>query len=288
MTRPVQEVPCPIAVTFLTWCEDERLPANTVKRRRSVLRSVGNPGTATREEVEEWWTTRRHLKKSTRANDLAVLRSFYKWCQRWDHRLDDPTVRLDAPKAGTGAPKPITSAQLGRVLAHLAAIEEPALRRAVLLGAGAGLRISEAAALDWADLDVDARTIRIHGKGDKTRLVTISKRLLADLVPAVDDTEPGEELEPPAAGNVVTGRPAGWAASTLGAKVNTAIRAAGVDATFHKLRHQYGSLAYQRSKDPKAVADQMGHASVATTMSYYARAADDAAAAIADAVTDDW
>lgn len=288
MTRPVQEVRCPIAVTFLSWCEDERLPANTVKRRRSVLRSVGNPGTASREEVEEWWTTRRHLKKSTRANDLAVLRSFYKWCQRWDHRLDDPTARLDAPKAGGGAPKPVTTGELSRLLRHLVKAEEPQLRRAVLLGAGAGLRISEAAALSWADVDVDARLLRVHGKGDKIRTVAISKRLLLELMPVVDeDGGQAAAVETPV-GNVVTGTVTGWAASTLGAKVNAAIRDAGVDATFHKLRHQYGSVAYQRSKDPKAVADQMGHASVATTMSYYARAADDAAAAIADAVTDDW
>src|SRR5205085_8392417 len=91
VTRAAEPLADPIAVIYLAWCEQERVPPNTIRRRRTVLRAVGNAGAATREDLEAWWSTRTHLGASSRANELAVLRSFYKWCQIWEHRLDDPT-----------------------------------------------------------------------------------------------------------------------------------------------------------------------------------------------------
>lgn len=267
------------AAAYIAWCELQHHPENTIRRRRTVLRAVGNPGTATREELEAWWTNRTHLADTSRANELAILRSFYRWCQIWEHRLDDPTVRLQPPTTGSGAPRPATRRELDLILEHLKTRPKDGaqLRRAVLLGVWGGFRISEAAHLQWSHIDPDTRRARVEGKGRKTRTVKLSMRLL-------------EELLPDSGGNVVTGRARGWAADTLGHKINAAIHVAvplEPDLTFHKLRHRYGSLGYQRTKDPKALAELMGHASVSTTMTFYAAAADDAADAIADAVADD-
>jgi integrase len=274
----------PIGVEYLAWCERQLQPANTLRRRRAVLRSIGNPGTATREEIEAWWETRVNLqaggprKGTSRANDLAIVRAFYTWCQMWEYRQDNPAVRLQPPKQRRGKPRPATRREFDQILAHIAAlpVRGPALRRAVLLGTWAGLRVSEAAGLNWADIDLETRTAWVTGKGNKTREVTLATRLI-------------EELGDPHAGNVVTGTATAWATTTLGHYVNGAIRDAGVPegVRFHKLRHRYGSIGYQRVKDPRALADQMGHASVATTMSFYAAAADEAAQAIADAVVDE-
>lgn len=280
MSRAAVALLDPISAAWLDWCVAEGVPANTVRRRRAVLRSVGNAGTATREEIEAWWTTRRHLAPSTRANDLANLRSFYTWCQIWEHRSDNPTVRLRPPSAGAGAPKPFTRAELDRILTHLDTLhpdDRGPLRRATLLGAWAGLRISEAASLGWRHVDTDSRSALVLGKGQKTRRVPLATALLEEL---------GEPM-PSVRANVVTRTDVEWTPGTLGRKINAAIAAAGVEGTFHKLRHRYGSVAYQRTKDPKALAEVMGHASVSTTMTFYAAAADDAAQMIADAVVDD-
>lgn len=273
MTRAAEPLEDPTSAAYISWCIDEREPRNTIRRRRAVLRSVATAGTATREDIETWWAGRRHLAATTRSNDLAVLRSFYRWCQIWEKRTDDPSIRLKAPRTSSGSPQPTSRGDLDRILEHVA--DQPQLRRAVLLGVWAGLRREEAAALDWRDIDPDTRRARVKGKGGKIREVSLSSKLLTEL---------GDN---PGAGNVVTGRDRGWAPDTLGRKVNAAMAAAGVNGTFHKLRHRYGSVAYQRTKDPKALAQQMGHASVSTTMSFYAAAADDAGQAIADAVSDD-
>ena len=67
-----------LSETWLAVSRSERRPVNTIARRRATLRSIGNAGTATREEVEAWWLTRAHLSPGTRHNELANLRSFYR------------------------------------------------------------------------------------------------------------------------------------------------------------------------------------------------------------------
>ena len=252
---------------YLEYLAAEHTPANTVAARARVLRSIGNAGTATREDVEAWWATRRDLSPATRSNDLANLRAFYKWCRRWEHRDDDPTTRLDAPKVDKGLPRPLSRADLHRLLAVL----PDDLRRAVALGAYAGLRVSEVAALHWHDVDLEARRARIlHSKGGKSRLVALGAVLIDQILP---DT----------GGNVVTGTKQSMSAATLQRRINRAIHRAGIDATFHQLRHRYGTLAYQATRDLVAVGRQMGHSSPVTT-AIYAAASDDVADAIAEAV----
>lgn len=257
----------PLSAAWLEHLTAERVPVNTVAARARVLRSLGNAGTATREDVEAWWATRRDLAPATRANDLGCLRSFYKWARRWEHRDDDPTLRIDAPKVDKGLPRPV-----GRTdLRHLLDTLPPDLGRAVALGAYAGLRVSEVAALSWHDVDLETRRARIHGKGGKWRSVALGPVLIDLLLPDTGH-------------NVVTASSVTYTASALQRRVNRAIQAAGVAATFHQLRHRYGTMAYQATHDLIAVGRQMGHSSPVTT-SIYAAASDDAADVIAEAVT---
>lgn len=266
---PVSTIEDPLSDAWIAHLRAEGCPANTIARRASVLRSVSNAGTATREDIETWWSSRRHLSHATRSNDLACLRTFYRWCTRWEHRTDDPTVRLDAPRVAKGLPRPIGRAELHTLLQGL----PPDLRRAVALGAYAGLRVSEVARLDWADIDVDTRRARIwHSKGGKSRVVALGAVLLDELLPAANS------------GNVVTAGDAVHSGQQLQRRVNRAMHGLGVEGTFHTLRHRYGTLAYQATRDLVAVGRQMGHSSPVTT-AIYAAASDDVADLIADAVT---
>lgn len=265
--RGQRAVPDRLSNAWLAHLAADHAPANTVKARARVLRSVGNAGAATREEIEAWWVSRADLSPATRSNDLACLRSFYRWCVRWEHRADDPTLRLDAPKVPNGLPRPMSRSDLHRLLDRL----PEDLRRAVCLGAYAGLRVSEAARLMWPDVDAEACRARIeNSKGGKSRLVALSPVLIDALLP---DT----------GANVVTGDERVYTAATLQRRVNRAIQSNGVDATFHALRHRYGTLAYQATGDLIAVGRQMGHSSPVTT-AVYAAASDEVADRIAAAV----
>jgi integrase/recombinase XerD len=144
------------------------------------------------------------------------------------------------------------------------------LRRAVALGAYGGLRVSEAATLHWDDIDQDTRRMIVRGKGDKERTIGLPFALL-------------DVILPNKGGNVVTGA-APYSPHYLQMKVNAAIRTAGVDATFHKLRHRFGYKAAEGGISPTSIARAMGHESLTTTMGYIA-AVDSDLDLIAEAVS---
>lgn len=247
--------------------QHDRSP-RTIESRIRVLRSLPNAGTATREEVEAWWESRAHLSTGTRAVDLSHLRGFYEWARIFDHRPDDPSVRIRAPRVNNRIARKATKADIDTLLASDMA---PDLRRAFLLGCYAGLRVAEAAALDWEDIDADACTLTVReGKGGKSRVVDISP-LLVDWL--------GERHR----GNVVTAGNEPYTAAQLQRKLNRAIKAAGLTITTHALRHRWGMVAYQTSGDLLAVGEMMGHASVNTTK-IYAQASSDVKKKIASAV----
>ena len=241
---------------------------NTVATYARTLRTLPNAPTATREDVETWWRDRAaHLAPASRNNELSAVRSFYRWAARFEHRADDPTIRLDQVKVPKRVSRFVGRTDLETLLATL----PPDLRRAVALGAYGGLRVSEAAALHWRDVDQESRRMVVRGKGDKERHVGLPVGLL-DLI------------APDTGGYVVTGRDTTMSGHTLGQRVNAAIRDAGVDATFHKLRHRFGYKSAEAGIAPTSIARAMGHESLATTMGYIA-AVDSDLDLIAEAVT---
>lgn len=232
----------------------------TLRTYRSIMAGYdADPLAVTVESAQAWWDGLDHQGVRTRARSLSCVRSFYKWAIRFDLIVSDPTRRLDAPTLPKGAPRYVTRHQLDTLLRELPGD----LRRAVVLGAWAGLRVSEVAALDWSDIDVDLHRLHVrHGKGDKSRSVGVHSVLLDALLPDVG-------------GNVVTGGGTPYTASSLQRRVNRAMKSAGVDATFHQLRHRFGTITYGITGDPLAVAAAMGHASLETTR-IYAAVSDDA------------
>lgn len=240
---------------WLDHLRTRNMSPNTIDTYRRTLRTLRDAEAATADDIDAWWTSRAHLAPASRVNELAALKSFYLWCRRRDHRgpTDDPTYRIEPPKVPKGLPRPVSRADLNRLLDTL----PDDLRRAVCLGAWAGLRVSEVAALDWSDVDRETNRIRVTGKGQKTRLVGLSPLLLDALLP---DT----------GGNVVTAGGRAYAPATLSRRVNRAMRAAGVESTFHALRHRFGTLALATSGNLLAVGRAMGHADPSSTAIYAA------------------
>lgn len=259
---------------FLAWAERDRgRAANTLLRYKAVLRDLstyGDPLTITREDVETWWATRYDVSPSTRANELACLRSFYKWATKFDHRPEDPTRRLDPPKVPNRVPRMIGRADFERLLGEWTE-DAPDLRRAYALGGFAGLRVSECASLDWRDVDVEARRLYVRGKGLKERPVPVSAVLLDYLLP---DT----------GGNVVTGTPTATSAGALQRRINRHMARHGVNHTMHDLRKRGASIALSKGANPVAVKTMFGWSSM-ETVSHYAVVGDDELDRIAEMLT---
>lgn len=256
----------------LEWLEAQNDRAqNTLASRRRVLKSVGNAGTASREDLEAWWASRTHLADGTRVVDLSHLREFFKWALIYEHIEKDPSIRIRAPRLENVIyDEKVSNEQIEELIAEL----PDDLARAVMLGAGAGLRVAESAALDWANVNSSDDTIKVvRSKGKKTRVTAVSPDLIRLLGKGAASR----------VGNVVTAGGTPYTAAQLQRKLNRAMSAAGAEFTSHDLRHRFGITAYRSNPDLLAVGEMMGHSNVNTTK-LYASAGSEAKRKIAAAV----
>ena len=107
-------------------------------------------------------------------SDLA---QFYRWANRRGHLDNDPTVDTDPPRIPRRLPTPVTAADVK----HLIEVLDGQDRLLVMLGALAGLRVSEIANLRGEDIDLDQRRITVrNGKGGNDATVPLAAALAAE------------------------------------------------------------------------------------------------------------
>ena len=247
-------MPAPVVDQWLAHLEQRNRSPETIRAYRSVMHSYpDDPLAVTLDDAAQWWATQDGKAVKTRQRALATVRSFYAWAIRFDLIVKDPTRRLDAPTQGKRLPRPVSRADLHKVLA----VAPPDMYRAVCLGAYAGLRVSEVASLDWSDVIADESRLYVRGKGDKDRVLGMSPLLIDALLP---DT----------GGNVVTGGGAPYTAAGLQRRVNRLMASAGVEGTFHKVRARFATVALAETGNLLAVSRALGHVSPATTALYAA------------------
>ena len=117
----------------------------------------------------------RGLAPASRARALSALRSLHRRLHASGRAETDPAAELPGPRRERRLPDAPREAELARLLDERWPDGTAGLRdRATLeLLYGCGLRVSEACRLDRGD--VDARAVRVLGKGGKVRLVPIGE-----------------------------------------------------------------------------------------------------------------
>jgi integrase/recombinase XerC len=134
--------------------------------------------------------------------------------------------------------------------------EDPETRVFLLLGAHAGLRVSEMLALRWEDVDLAGQELLVRsGKGNKTALVNVTPRLAAEL-------EAWRRLSLAAASSdprVLTLRSQyGIYRRLKRLCLQSEVRFKGI----HALRHAAGTKLYRQTGDLGQVQDHLRHATL--------------------------
>lgn len=133
-------------------------------------------------------------------------------------------------------------------------------RLMVRLGAEAGLRLSEIAAVQSDDVleSPDGPSLIVRGKGDRQRIVPISD----DLAKRITDAH----------GYLFPGR---WTGHVEKSYISRHLRRLLPDGWGpHSLRHRYATTVYAATHDILLVSRLLGHSSVETTQIYVAMPAD--------------
>jgi integrase/recombinase XerC len=131
-----------------------------------------------------------------------------------------------------------------------------------------GLRLAELVGLGAEDVDFTAGTVRVTGKGTKTRIVPVGSIAIAALERWIERrrsiARPGlRELFVSKHGGRLSPRAVQQRLKTWGAR-----QGIGTRLHPHALRHSFASHVLQSSGDLRAVQEMLGHASISTTQVY--------------------
>jgi site-specific recombinase XerD len=201
---------------------------------------------------------------------VSHVRAFYRWARREDLVTIDPCADVTTPRLAALVPRPVREHDASRAVGAGRARVEVASALMVY----AGLRCCEVAGLAWSDVDLDGGLLYVIGKGAKEASVPIAGPL-AIILAGCDSTD-GPVIPAAHGGHL---RPA-----RVSALVSAHLRALGINATAHQLRHYAATHVLGRCGDVMVVRDFLRHASVATTQ-VYARLADQR---VRDAVAAAW
>lgn len=241
----------------LAHCRRRGLAPGTIEKRRDRLRLFDDRvglAAATPEYVEAF-LDRRNISASTRYDWISHLHQFYKWAIDYGHLTDDPTARVVRPKMKRRLPRPISTGDLTLALQ----MADPTMRAWLSLMAFGGLRCVEVARLEVDDLLWDDGIIRVHGKGDKERMVPIHDAVASAL----------RTVPLPSRGRLFR-RPRGgpYPPAQVSREVSLYLSDLGIGATAHQLRHWFGTHAYRSCHDLRVVQELLGHANPTTTATY--------------------
>jgi len=209
------------------------------------------------------------LKARSVSRRLSALRTCYGFLVREGHLQRNPALGLRAPKAARTLPHTLDADQMGALLAL--APKGPLQQRDLAIMEllySSGLRLGELTGLDLGDLDLADRTVRVLGKGSKTRIVPVGRQALAALQRWLRERA---ALAP--AGETALflnhrGRRLGGRAVQL--LVARHARAQGLPQGVHPhlFRHSFATHLLESSRDLRAVQELLGHASIGTTQVY--------------------
>ena len=203
--------------------------------------------------------------RTSAARKLSSVRGFTAYLVAQGCLEQDPTAGVRGPRLPENLPRALAFGDLIRLLEEGPG-ERHAQRDRLMLELlyGSGLRVSEAAALDWEDLELEERWLRVLGKGEKGRMVPFG-RPVRDLLAAWGPDPKGRQgpLFPGERGaQRITPR-------TIHRLVVQAARRVGLTGvTPHTLRHSFATHLLERGASLRVVQELLGHESLLTTQRY--------------------
>jgi integrase/recombinase XerC len=205
---------------------------------------------------------------------LSGLRTFFRYLQKTGALRSDPTAGIRAPKSPKPLPKTLDTDQVGQLL-NIQEETWMGLRDLAMLELfySSGLRLSELTGLDLTDIDLRNGSVRVTGKGSKTRDLPVgryackairqwlsvrSSELTAETsqkdLNALFISKQGKRIHP----RTVQQR----------LKFHSIQQGMHNPINPHMLRHSFASHMLESSSDLRAVQELLGHANISTTQVY--------------------
>ena len=222
--------------------------------------------------IRSWLAELKGEKMSAKTinRKISSLKSFFKYQLKTGVLASSPMATIVAPKISKRLPVYVEQKDMHTLFDHVEFSDdwEGRTQKLVLrLFYATGMRLSELINLKESQLDVSVSQVKVLGKGNKERIIPVSKELTADLanyitgktvripgVMTVFTSENGKSLQPRAVYAFVKKKLA--AVTTVQKK------------SPHILRHSFATHLMNNGADLNAVKELLGHSSLAATQVY--------------------
>lgn len=240
---------------------------------------------------------------SSRTRAIGVWKAFCTWLLAQGQLGQDPMVGITRPRKAGTLPVAFTDQQLAAILEAVSGPDPDARRpwplrdRAIVIClAGTGIRASELCGMNVSDVTSGANPVmRVHGKGDKTRVIPLSPQVQEAIRVYQDDRAERFEAdlggEPNPAAGLHPGDPL-WVSyrgtrlsrDALKQYVYRWLQRAGVPRpdgeAVHAFRHTFATGLINNGTDIATVRQLLGHSSIASTQIYLRMTGADLAGAV--------
>lgn len=218
------------------------------------------------------------LSTGSRAQQIASVKSFFRFLAKMEVITSNPAELLDSPKLETRQPTVISTADANKLLffaRNSGGRDMLWFRDYTILAMFlfTGIRREELTNIRLTDIDLNNGAVLIHGKGNKQRKVYISKTLHAILSEYVmyyrtklPKAEESEFLFPSLKSEKVC-------IATVSNIVNRFFEEAGIKTkgvSAHALRKRFATSVFEQTHDIATVSKMLGHSTPTVTMRYIA------------------
>lgn len=216
------------------------------------------------------------ITAKTIAKDMAAFDSYFSFLILEGVRKDNPVQNLARPNREETLPRVLTLQEINTFLESVPTDTPNSMRdRAMFeLMYSSGLRVSEIVELKLEDIFFDENLVKVHGKGDKERIVPFGEVAKQKLMEYMD----GERSKLLSSkyranthfsGSVFLNR-FGKAITRQGIwkRMKELAKNVGINTKLHTFRHSYATHLLEGGADLRSVQTLLGHASITTTEVY--------------------
>jgi tyrosine recombinase XerC len=214
----------------------------------------------------------RGLARSSVARKLAAVRTLHDHLARSGEAAQNPAELLPVPKQANRLPRVLGPDQIARLLDRIPASGPLELRdRAMLeLAYACGLRAEEIINLDAESVEFESETLRVIGKGQKTRIVPMGEPAQRAVERYLSHARPALATDPDQRALFLSRRGRRLSPSDVRRRLDRWVREAAVagHVSPHTLRHSFATHMLEGGADLRSIQELLGHSSVSTTQVY--------------------
>ena len=219
--------------------------------------------------VRSWLAEMKEDKMSSKSinRKISSLRSFFKYEMKLGHLVNTPMTTVTSPKMSKRLPVFVAEKGMNTLFSHVAFPEGwkgRTERMALMLFYATGIRVSELVNLKVSQVDESLSQVKVLGKGNKERIIPVSKVLMTDICQYIIDRPAGSDtLFVNKKGKTLLSRSVYSFVKHYLSLVTTVQKKSP-----HILRHSFATHLMNNGADLNAVKELLGHSSLAATQVY--------------------